>query len=78
VADAARPLSRRAITACVVRMRSAGLLLRQARMGAHLDHPTCRRTLVAIRAPISNHQPRIVQRDSASCICRKSAGAFFL
>jgi hypothetical protein len=26
----------------------------------------------------SNYQPRIAQRDSASCICRKSTGGFSL
>jgi hypothetical protein len=26
----------------------------------------------------SNYQPRIAQHDSASCICRKSTGGFFL
>jgi hypothetical protein len=27
---------------------------------------------------LSNHQPQIARCDSASCICRKSAGEFFL
>jgi hypothetical protein len=33
---------------------------------------------LAIRARLSNYQPQIVQRDPASCICRRSAEEIFL
>jgi Asp-tRNA(Asn)/Glu-tRNA(Gln) amidotransferase A subunit family amidase len=35
-------------------------------------------SLGAVRAPLSNDQSQIAERDCASCICRKSTGGFFL
>jgi hypothetical protein len=68
------------------RRARSGLLRRRASMSllffVHpryiFSSPAIDAAQLAIRAPLSNYQSQIARRDSASCICRKSTGGFFL